>query len=682
MELLGYAPHLGRDLRASDDVPDGPRVAVVSHRFWSDRLGRDPAAIGRLITLSGESWEVMGVAPPGFDFPGGIDVWLPRRHEAEGCGHGCRVLRVVGKVEPEADLQAVQTGFGVVDAQLQQAFPNTHRDSRTEVQSLIDYEVGSVRAALWILFGAVGMVLLIACANVANLLLVRAQQRRSEVSLRATLGAGKLRLMRQLLTESVVLAVVAGALGGGLAAWGTDLLVSLAPAGLPRVGEAGIDATSLGFTAVLVVIVVALFGVMPAAHLARESLAGSLGSGTRTVGDVGANRSRSMLLMGEVALSLSLLLGAGLLFRTMIEIQAVDLGFSTQGVERFRVSLPEAAYDSLAIAPFFDELEEGLAAIPGVQAVGSAFTVPFASGRIGTSVQLLDRPEVPPADEPAADIRPATPGYLAATGVPLVRGRWFTSADRHGTEGVAVINETMARLHYPGIDPIGRQLEASVSWGFAEDPARTIVGVVRDVRTGSATAAPEPAVYIPNAQFAANSMYVSMRLGPGVETAIPQARGVVRELDGSLAVTGVERIEEAVQREYATPRFYLTLLAVFSALAVTLAAVGLYGVVAFAVGRRTSEIGIRIALGADSGSVVGMVLRQGLRPAAAGIAVGLAVSMLGVRLLESLLYGVAPYDPVTVLGATALLAGVVFAATLLPARRASRIPPATALRAE
>jgi putative ABC transport system permease protein len=682
LELMGFAPLLGRDLAASDDVPDGPRVAVVSHQFWSERLGRDPGAVGRLITLSGEPWEIVGVAPEEFDFPRGTEVWLARRHQAEGCDHGCRIMAAVARLAPDTGFEEAQERFATVDQRLQEEFPDSHRDTRTELERMIDHEVGSVRAALWVLFGAVAMVLLIACANVANLLLVRAQQRRGEVALRATLGAGRGRLVRQLLTESTLLAIPAGLIGAGLAAWGTTALVAIAPEGLPRLDETSLDATALAFTVVLVLLVSALFGALPAIHLSRDSLSGSLGSGSRTAGDRGAAGSRSLLLVGEVALSLSLLLGAGLLFRTMVEIRAVDLGFVTENVERFRVSIPESRYDSLAVGRFFDELEGELAAIPGVESVGSGFGVPFASGRMGTSIELLDRPELPPADRPGAAIRPSTPGYLAASGMTLLRGRWFDEDDRHGNPGVAVINRTMARLHYADADPLGKQLRASISWGFEDDPARTIVGVVEDVRVGSATAAPAPAIYIPNAQFGVNSMYVSLRLAPGRASVIPEAREVLRAIDPGLAITNTERVADAVAREHAAPRFYLTLLTVFSILAVILTAVGLYGVVAYAVSRRTSEIGIRIALGADSADVVGMVLRQGIRPAALGMALGLLLSLLGARVLESLLFGVVPHDPLTLAGATVTLAVVVVAATLVPARRASRIQPASALRTD
>jgi predicted permease len=682
LTLLDYPPLLGRDLRASDDVPDGPRVAVVSHAFWSERLGRDSGALGRMVTLDGDSWEIVGVAPADFDYPSGADVWLPRRHQAEGCGHGCRVMRAIGKLDAGMSLEAAQARFDAVSANLAADFPDEHMYLRTELRPLLDYEVADVRSGLWVLLGSVAMVLLIACANVANLMLARAGDRRGEVALRATLGAGRARIARQLLTESALLAAVAGVLGIALSAWGTGALVALAPDDLPRLDDVGLDVTALGFGIVLVIVVTGLFGVIPAAQLTRQSLGEAMGGVQRATQGKRAGTSRSLLLVGEVALSLSLLLGAGLLFRTLVAIRAVDLGFAIENVERFRISIPDSRYDSLGGVRFFDELESRLTALPGVEAAGTGFGVPLASGNIGTSVIFLDRPPVPEPDQPSLAIRPSSPGYLDAAGITLVRGRWFTSADRHRTEGVAVINQATTDLYYPDVDPIGRRLELSVSWSFGDDPERTVVGIVGDVRGAGATAPPEPAVYIPNAQFGMDAMFVYMKLGQGVASVMPDARKVLSELDPALAVRNVERIETVVVREHASAVFYVTLLSAFSLLALVLAAVGLYGVVSYVVSRRTREIGIRMALGAASDDVVGMVLSQGARPALLGIVLGLAASALGERLLGSLLYGVAPYDPLTLLTATGLLGLVVLAAIILPARRAARIPAASALRTD
>lgn len=502
------------------------------------------------------------------------------------------------------------------------------------------------------------------------------------MALRATLGAGRGRIIRQLLTESTLLAGVAGLLGLGLAVWGTGVLLSLAPDALPRLDEVTVSGRVVGFTGLVVVAVTGLFGILPARQLSTVSLSQELGSDRRTTGDRRTGAFRSLLLAGEVALSLSLLLGAGLLLRTLAEARAVELGYETEGIERFRISVPESRYDSLGVPRFFERLERELEALPQVEEAGLGFGIPLASGSINTSFRFLDRPEPPPEDRTSMSLRMVSPGYLAASGIPLDRGRWFAFDDRRSSQPVAVINRAAAALHFPDSDPIGVQVSMDVSWGFDDDPVRTIVGVLGDVRTSSPTEEPEPAVYVPNAQFAANSMYAVLDLAPGVASAMTEAREVLARLDPNLAVTDVHRVEDVLRAELAPTRFYLTLLTVFSVLAIVLAAVGLYGVVAFLVTRRTREIGIRIALGASSDDVVRMIMRQGARPALVGMVVGLAASLLGADVLGSLLYGVSPQDPVTIVAVTAILGLVVVAATVLPAGRASRIPPATALREE
>lgn len=682
VRVFGLAPALGRDLTADDDVPGGPRVLVISHGFWQSRLGGAPDVLGRTLTLDGNPWEVVGVAPEGFDFPNGAELWAPRRHDPEGCGHGCRVMGAVGRIEAGATMEQVQERMDASSARLAEAFPNAHRDSRITFERLLDTQVSDVRTALWVLMAAVVMVLLIACANVANLLLVRGAERTGEMALRATLGASRTRLVRQLLTESLVLAGVAGLLGVGLAHWGISALVALAPDGIPRLAEAGLDGRVLAFGLATVGLVTMAFGLAPTLHMARGSLSPDLGGSRRTRGGRASSLSRSLLLSGEVALSLVLLLGAGLLFGTLRQIRGADLGFDAERVERFRLSVPESRYDTPGIVRFFEELEGRLAAIPGVDAAGAAFGAPLASGNIGTSVELLDREPVDPADRPNLAVRPATLGYLAAMGLPLVRGRWFEPADVHESEGVVVINQAAAAAYWPGEDPLGKKIRLSVSWGFDDDPARTVVGVVGDVRSYSATEPDRPTAYLPNAQFGANSMYVTLRLLRGTRTVMPAARQVVAALDPNLALNDVARMEDVVDAQLGATRFYLTLLGIFSVLALVLASVGLYGVVAYAVSRRTREIGIRVALGAPVDDVVRMLVREGMAPALLGVVAGLAGALLAGRALGSLLYGVEPHDPLTVTAVTALLVTVTLAATVVPARRASRVQPSVALREE
>jgi putative ABC transport system permease protein len=678
--VMGFQPALGRDLTAADDVAGGPHVVVISYDFWVERLGKDPDVLGRTIELNGVSWEIVGVGPQGFDFPDGAEFWQPRQHDLSGCDHGCRVMVAVGRIGPDRSMEEVQSALGALSASIREEYPDEHRDDRLEIQPMLEHEVADVSAALWILLGAVGAVLLIACANVANLLLVRANARRTEVALRATLGASRGRIVRQLLTENLLIAVVAGVAGLVLANWGTHALVALAPPDLPRLDQARLSGPVVAFAGGLVLLVTAVFGVFPA--LVASGQADARNGGRRTAGARHAGRSRTLLLIGEVALSLTLLIGAGLLMRTLDRMGAVDLGYDTERIERFRVSLPGARYDSIAVGTFLERLEDELTALPQVAAAGWGFGVPLASGNIGASTILHDRDPVAPADQPAFAIRPVTTGFLDATGTRLLRGRFFDERDRYGNEPVAVVNQAAVDEFWADADPIGRRIEPQVSWGFNESPPLTIIGVVQDVVTGEPTDLPDPAIYMSNRQFGAGSGYVSLRLTPGVESAIPEVRRLLRTLDPSLAIWDVTSMEAVVAEAKAPTVFYTTLLTVFSIVALVLAAVGLYGVVAYAVTQRTREIGIRIALGAASDQVVGLVIREGVRPAVLGVITGLALSWLGARVLSSLLYGVSWADPITLGGVSLVLLVVTAAATAIPARRASRVPPASALQAE
>ncbi len=680
LSVFGVAPILGRDLTEDDDVPDGPRVAVVSRDFWQSRLGARPDAVGELIELNGEAWEVVGVAPPGFRFPDNTKAWVPRRHDVSDCGHGCNIMRAVGRLPSGSTAEAVEQRLAGVDRALSEEFPDSHRDDGTDLQSMHEYLVADVQTALFILMAAVGMVLLIACANVANLMAVRAAGRTGELAVRSALGASGGRLVRQLFAEALVLAGFAGAAGLILAALGVEALTALAPSDLPRADEIGLDGTSVAFGLALTVFVAVLFGVMPARRAASTSVATTLRSAERGSGHHRAGLSRGLLLAGEVSLSLTLLLGAGLMFRTLQEMRSVDLGFRPDGVERFRISAPESRYDTEGALQFFDELEDRLSAIPGVTAVGHGFGVPFSSGSIGTGMSFPDRPPVDEPDQPGVSVRPVSPGYLDALGLKLVSGRWFNPSDRADVPAVAVLNEAAVRAHMSDTDPIGRRFDLPMSWGFDEQPTWTVVGVVADVRGRESTQPEVPAVYLPNAQFGSNVVYFTIRRGNGGASALPAARRALASLDPEIAPTGMESLAEAIARASADTRFYLTLLTVFSGLALLLAGVGLYGVVAYTVSQRAREIGIRRALGAGEGNVVGMVMRQGVAPAVLGVVVGLGGAWYAGRALSSLLYGIRPYDPLTLLSVTALLLAVVAVATLVPARRASRIAPATALR--
>jgi putative ABC transport system permease protein len=679
LSTFGVSPYLGRDLTRADDVPDGPRVVVLSHAFWSTRLAADPDVLGTSITLSGEPWEIVGVAPERFAFPGRPDLLMPRLHQAEGCQHGCNVMVAAGRLPDGTDIATVEEQLRAVDARLAELAPDEHGDVVTDLQSMHEHDVADVRTALWVLMGAVALVLLIACANVANLMIVRGAGRSGEMAVRATLGASRGRLVRQLLAEALVLAGMAGILGTVLAYWGIDALVGMAPEGLPRMDEVALDPRALGFAALLVALVTVVFGLLPARRIARVAPASFLHGGTRVEGGRRSGWSRSLLLGGEVALSLVLLLGAGLMLRTLAEIRAVELGYQVEHIERFRLSTPESRYDTEETLRFFSELEDRLAALPSVEAAGHAFGVPFAPGSMTVGIELRSRPDAEPAP---VGLRPASPGYLEALRIPLVRGRWFTEDDVHEAEAVAVVNEAAARVLFPEGSALGERFSVSASWGFDDKPAWTVVGVVGDTRVYDATQPDIPTVYVPNAQFGVDIAYFTVRRAAGSPSILPQARQLLGAMDPELAMTTEESLADAVGRETASTRFYMTLLGIFSVLAVVLAAVGLYGVVAYSVSRRMREIGIRRALGARAEDVVGLVVRQGVAPALVGVAVGLGGAWIGARAMSALLYGVTPGDPLTLVGATLLLLLVVLLATLVPARRAAAIHPGNALREE
>jgi predicted permease len=565
---------------------------------------------------------------------------------------------------------------------LEQAFPEENYDQQFNVISLEEEVVGDVRTGLLVLLGAVGMVLLIACANVANLLLARASCRSGEIALRSALGASRGRIVQQLLLEAVVLATLGGAMGVGLAQLGLGALLSLAPASLPRAENVVIDANVLVFALLAVVMNALLFGLAPALRLSRVSASATLGRSTRgrTRGPA-TDLSRSSLLVGEVALSLILLFCAGLLLRSFSQLTAVDLGFDKQDVLTFRLSLPEAQYeDPDQAVQFFNSFEQRVLGLPGVEAVGSIFGSPLGSARARTGVEFLDREPPPPGQEEVVVIRVTTPGYHEALRIPLVRGRLLESADRTGVARAIVVSQSLVDRYYPNQDPIGKQIELGISFGYDVDGPWTIVGVAGDIRSNSLTSDPVPEIYVPHAQMAGGYMEVVVRTVPGVTDVLESIRREIRTLDPNVPLRGIRTLEATVDRAIGPTRFYLMLLAIFAVVAVALAAVGLYGVAAYLVSRRTREIGVRIALGAQRADVLHLVLLQGIRPVLIGVVVGLGGAYAGSRLLQSLLYNVEPGDLKTALVVTALLLAVVVAAIAIPARRASRIAPMEALR--
>ncbi len=678
LATMGVRPALGRDIRREETVFGGPPVVVVSHAFWAERLGGAATALGQTLQLSGRSFQIVGVAPRGFAYPPGAAMWIPGQWSEETHPWGRFFLLAVGRLADGSSLGTAQTELAAIAASLEEEHPETNAGRGVHLVSLKEETVGEVSLALFVLLGAVGMVLLIGCANVANLLLVRGAARAREIAVRATLGASRAALLRQLLAESFVLSFAGSGLGVGLAMWGVHGLKALSPGNIPRLGEVSVDGTVLLVAVGLGVAVALLFGLVPACYLARTSIASVVRGGRPQRLEVGDRRlARAGLLTLEVALSLTLLLGAGLLLRSFAQIRGVELGFEPENVLEFTLTLPNSRYEREQAVEFFRTLEERIATVPGVESVGMINGSPLGRSHTSMGFDVLGREKAPLGQQPDWLVRVVSAGYFRSLGIPLLRGRGFAESDRDDQPGVALISRTAAQRHFPGENPLGKQFR------FDDDgPAWTIVGIVGDVRSLDLTVADYPEAYFPHAQWPRNTMTVTVRQAAVVPGLVPALRGTVRGLDPNLALYYVEMLEDRMQRYLASDRFYLVLLGVFAGLAVTLASVGLYGVVAYLVSRRTREIGVRVALGARREDVVRLVLGQGIGPVVVGTLLGLGAALAGGHVLSSLLYEVEPWDLLTFAGGTALLLVVALTATLLPARWAARIPPTEAMRVE
>lgn len=679
--IFKAAPMMGRDFTAEEDLTGGPRAIVVSHAFWQERLGGRADVLSQSIEVSGVPRPIVGVAPPGFDFPNQARLWAPVRNDDAQCGRDCVFLNVVGRLSEGATPQAAQQEMTGIAAALEKAFPNENTNVTVMVQTLQDRTVGSVRLALVVLLGAVVLVLLIACANVANLVIVRGAARQSEMAVRLAMGAGYRGVLSYLLAENVLLGLAGGVAGLLLAAWGIDALKLMAPANLPRLDEVRFDLPAFAFAMAMVMLTTILFGFGPSLKLARVPLSqafASRGSITSLGGRGKSMWSRSLLLTGEVALSLVLLLGAGLLLRSLAAQQNTDLGFADAGRTVFALSLPAASYPADRVLQAHDQLAQQFAALPGIERVARVSALPLGTAEIVFVFAKPDEPAPLPGQVPIARHQVADADYFSTLGIPVMAGRSFTPADREGAAPVAIISRRMADLFWPGQDPVGRPIRI----GPPTNPVSTIVGIVGDVRSLEMTEAPQPEMYQPLAQSGARSMRYILKSNLDSAEVLAGARQVVRSFDSRLPVISPGTMTALVDDHLARPRFYLLLLGLFSGLAVVLAAVGIYGVVAYVVSQRTREIGVRMALGARPREVVGLMLWQGLRPAAAGVVIGIVVALAVGRAASGLLYSVRPTDPITFVGVTVVLMVVVLIASVIPAMRASAVPPSESLRGE
>jgi putative ABC transport system permease protein len=692
---LGVTPLLGRALSASDSAPGAPEVVVLGNNLWQRRFGGTPNIVGQTIIVNGRPREVVGVMPPAFQLPMDYladrptELWIPEVIDRTRLGAwGDRSHVGVGRLRSTSSAAVATSEMKVVGERwIQAGFVRDLGDgglfrSAIPVQDLL---TRGVRQALLVLLGAVGIVLLIACANVVNLLLAKADVRRREVAVRGALGAGRLDIVGQLLTEGVVLAALSGAVGLVLARGAMQVLHALRPAGLPRVTDASLDTTTLLFTAGLALITGGLFGALPALQLSRQSFISVLNDGARGAapGRVRLGVRRGLVVL-QLAFSVVLVIGAGLLLRSLIELQRIDLGFNPERVLTAQIQLPASDYpDAAQVVEFYRRLTDRLAELPGVTAAGAVRILPLSRAIGDWSITIEGRPAAP-NENPNGDFQWATPGYLDTMGLTMKRGRWLTNADREDAPPVVVISETMAARYWPGQDALGKRFQMGGTG--TTRPPMTIVGIVGTLHHDAVVEEARAEMYLPHAQLAssvgnpARGMAIAIRATQDPTALASALRETVRALDRNLPVSDVQTMERITAAALAGPRFAAFLLGIFALLALTLAAVGTYATISLLVSERSHEIGIRMALGAEPRAIVSAVFREGLGLAGGGIALGIVGALLLSRLLETLLYGVTSLDPLTFAVVPAMLTTVALLASVMPARRAASLDPVTTLR--
>jgi putative ABC transport system permease protein len=676
--ILGVSPELGRTFVRAEETSGTEPVVILGHDLWQTRFAGNRAIVGQTVAMSGRNCTVIGVMPPGFHFLNTqIKAWLPLQLDpATDWRKSGRFLRSVARLKPGVSVQQAQAELDTIGKQLEIAYPDFNKGWGVNLVPMHEQIVGDIRPVLLVLVAAVAFVLLIACANVANLLLSRAASRQKELALRAALGADRLRLIRQMMTESVLLALMGGVLGVLLAYWGIQLLVAFAPDNIPRLHEITIDPRVLSFTFGVSLLTGLVFGLVPALQSSRPDLNDALKEGAR--GSSSSSRVvRNLFVVAEMALALVLLVGAGLMLRSFAQLHQVKTGFDAENVLTMRVQLPAAKYGQpQQRADFFKRAEDRLATLPGVKSVGAISYLPLTGLATSTSFNLATKP-LPPSESPGTEVRPITPGYFNAMGIPLLKGRAFDERDGANSR-VVIINETLARKFFPGQDPIGQQL--IVSW--EPEVADEIIGIVGDIKETALEQEPNPAVYWPHPREPYPFMNYVIRSAIDPTTLSAAAAREIHALDPDQPVADVRTLDQVVAKSIARPRFNALLLAIFAGVALVLSSVGIYGVMNYSATQRTQEIGIRMALGAKPGDILRLVVGHGMKLTAAGIAIGVIASLALTRVMTNLLFGVTATDLPTFLGVSALLTAVALLANYIPARRATRVSPVVALRYE
>jgi putative ABC transport system permease protein len=697
LSLLGRPPLKGRLFITGEDQAQASHSLILSHHLWQRSFGSNANLIGQTVALNGESYTVVGIMPPDFKFPPTFsstvassqftmpraDLWVPLTKDAVPEAREGRTIYMIGRLKPGVTATAAQAEMNVIASRLQKEYPAVDADMEVDVIPLRQQVTGDIKPALLVLFGAVGCVLLIACANVANLLLAKASGRQKEVAIRIALGATRLRIIQQLLTESLLLSLAGGLLGSILGILAVRYLITFTPPSMPKPDNIGINAPVLLFTLFLSVFTSFIFGLVPALQASKSDLNETLKEGGRgNSGGAKQNRVRSLLVIAEVALALVLLIGAGLMIKSFVRLQNVNPGFNPENLITLELQLPQNKYgEKDRQAAFQQQVVERLAEIPGVESAGAVNYLPFSGTEFNSGVTIEGRPPVANANErPRAFFRDISPNYFKAMGIPVRQGRPFAESDNKDAPAVVIINEAAARRFYPNEDPLGKRFKQ----GRAEsrNPWVMVVGIVGGVSHTALGVASQPEVYLPFQQNPDATITLVARTRSDPRSLAATVRREVSVLDKDLPVSNVKFMDEIVAGSVSQPRVYALLLGVFAGLALVLAAIGIYGVISYSVTQRTHEVGIRMALGAQTKDVLALIIKQGMALALVGIFLGLIVSLALTRVLASQLYGVSSTDPVTFTAISLLLIFVAAIACYIPALRATKVDPLIAVRYE
>jgi putative ABC transport system permease protein len=689
--LLGVTPMLGRAFLPDEDKPsEAGRVVVLSQSLFQKRFNSDPNVVNQSMVLDGKTYTIVGVMPQAFQFPvqnEPVELWTTVAQDREGKDpvteqRGAHYMNVIARLKPGVSKEQAQTEMTAISARLEQQYPDKNLHRSTRVEPTLEALVGDIRPALLILLGAVGCVLLIACANVANLLLARAMTRHKEMAIRSALGASRIRVVRQLLTESVLLSLAGGALGLVLAVWWSDLLIALGKDNIPRALHVGLDWRVLGFTFLVSIVTGIVFGLVPAVHSSKTELTETLKEGARGSGE-GArrNRVRGLLVVTELAIAVVLLVGAGLLIQSLWRLQNVSPGFESQNLLTFVVGIPEVKYPTEKQDQFFRDLVTRLQALPGVRSAGSIIPLPLSGNAFSISFETEGRP-VAKGAEPSADFFAVSNDYFKTLGVAILKGREFNERDGVKAPGVIIINQAFAKKFFPNEDPIGKRLKPGISTTEDEPGWKEIVGVVADVRNRNLISDLRPGYFFPQAQVPFGQMTILLRTSGDPKALVNAVQNEVHAMDSEVPVFNVKTMDEYIAATVAAPRFNATLLMIFAGVALILTIVGLYGVMSYSVAQRTNEIGIRMALGAQTRDVLRLIVMQGFKMVLLGLGIGLLGALASMTLISSLLFGVTWKDPLTFAAVAVVLAVVALLACYIPARRAARLDPLRALRYE